>query len=116
MITLYISLLHISEHFRFTIYMMPYVEGFTLVKYVEPAVQYVRTLFPVKRIICDGQFPSVDVILFSNKVHVPWDMRKSNNCRSEKAIRTHIDGIHINYSLHAIVELIIDLDHRYRFG
>ena len=81
----------ISEHFRFTIYMMPYVEGFTLVKYVEPAVQYVRTLFPVKRIICDGEFPNVDVILFSNKEHVPWDMRKSKTAAVKKAIQIYID-------------------------
>jgi hypothetical protein len=81
----------ISEHFRFTIYMMPYIEGFTLVKYVDPAVQYVRTLFPVKRIICDGEFPNVDVLLFSDKEYVPWDMRKSKTIAVKNAIQGYID-------------------------
>lgn len=80
----------ISDHFRFTIYILPYVEGFTLVKYVAPAVQYIRTIFPVKRIICDGEFPTVDVLLFSEKEQVPWTMRKSKTEAVKKVIRAYI--------------------------
>jgi hypothetical protein len=81
----------VSEHFRFTIYIMPYVEGFTLVKYVDPVVQYVRNIFPVKRIICDGEFPNVDVLLFSDRDLVPWTMRKSKTSAVKNAIQCYID-------------------------
>jgi hypothetical protein len=81
----------VSEHFRFTIYIMPYVEGFSLVKYVDPVVQYVRNIFPVKRIICDGEFPNVDVLIFSDNDLVPWTMRKSKTSAVKKAIQLYID-------------------------
>jgi len=67
----------LSEHFRFTIYVLPRVEGFASRSYLEPALQDIRQILTVRRVIFDGEFTTVDVLIFLEHEGIPWTARKS---------------------------------------
>jgi hypothetical protein len=74
---IYFSIDLISEHYRFTIYIMPRVEGFPTLQFLQPALTYLRTFFPVRLVIFDGEFPTIDVLTYLDQELIPWDARKS---------------------------------------
>ena len=88
----YLTVDLLSERFRFTIYVTPRVQGFPTVSYVQPALDHLRQYLPVRLVLFDGEFPTVDVLEFLEREAIPWVARKSQT----KAVKEEFWGYYLD--------------------
>jgi hypothetical protein len=83
-----------SEHYRFTIYMTSRVEGFPIETYLQPALDQVLKVITPRYVLFDGEFPTVQVVIFFEGKNIRHLGRKSQT----KAVKMEIFGYRLDPS------------------
>jgi hypothetical protein len=103
---IYFTMDLISEHYRFTIYAVPYVEGFPLISYIKPVLQAIKSICPVKRVLFDGEFSNLEDLSFLDQEGIAWDARKSFTPRVKKELSQYkIDPMQFLHPRWHVVEI-----------
>lgn len=80
----------ISAHYRFTIFTTSRVEGFPAVSYFPAVLAQVRHVTKPRLLLFDGEFPTVEVLLYLEQALIPWNARKSQTKGVKDAILAYV--------------------------